>query len=122
MTRSTDVAAPVLSAALAYCDHLPGRLHPLRADEKRPKLASWQVVASRDPDQIQSWFEHSTNNVGFVPDRCCFVVDLDCKKDKDGFASMAALEREFGPLPTTLAASTPNGGAASILQRPGPAI
>lgn len=107
-----------LTAALAYCQHLPGRLHPLKNGLKVPRLTAWQKVASRDPAQMSDWFLGKRENIGFHPDDGHFVVDLDRKKGKDGFAELAKLEAVFGKLPETLRASTPSGGQHRYFRGP----
>lgn len=109
MTNVTQ-SQTLLAEALLYTQHLPGRLLPIPAGQKGATLKAWPTAASKDPEQVTSWFERSSGNLGFVPDRGYFVLDLDLKKGKDGFKSRADLEAEFGPLPATLTATTPNGG------------
>ena len=103
--------APML-AALAYCDLVPGRFFPLRESQKTPAIASWQVVASSDPEQVRTWArKHPTANIGFVPDPEFFILDIDCKGSTNGFETLAGLEAATGEkLPVTLAARTPSGG------------
>lgn len=108
--ETTNQSQNVLADALMYCNHLPGRLLPIPAGQKGTTLKAWPTAASKDPEQVTAWFEHLKSNLGFVPDRGYFVLDLDRKNGKDGFKSIAELEAQFGTLPTTLTATTPNGG------------
>lgn len=102
-------SSPMLDAAKIYAELLPGRLLPCLSGGKRPNLPDWPTKASRSESMLTKWF-HGDANMGFVPDSRVFVLDLDRKADKDGFASLAALESEFGNLPETLTATTPSGG------------
>ena len=70
--------------------------------------------ATRDPDTIRSYWRKWPNaNIG-IPcgDNGFWVADIDTQEGhgKDGPSSMAALVAQYGPLPTTLQASTPSGG------------
>ena len=47
------------------------------------------------------------------------VLDIDCKKGKNGEADLAALEREHGALPSTVESITPSGGRHLWFKHPG---
>jgi hypothetical protein len=49
----------------------------------------------------------------------CFALDIDNKTDRNGFASLAALEAKHGPLPTnTYRSRTPSGGEHRFFDYP----
>lgn len=116
--ETEQIGTDTLNAAVAYCKHLPGRMHPLRFGQKIPRLDEWQKLASRDPEQLSDWFLGQRENIGFLPDEGHFVLDLDRKKGKDGFAELAKLEAIFGKLPETLRASTPSKGEHRYFRGP----
>jgi putative DNA primase/helicase len=65
--------------------------------------------ATCDLDVIQEWFQGTPYNVGIITgnESGLFVLDRD---DKDGgHRSLADLEAQYGPLPTTLTQQTGNG-------------
>jgi DNA polymerase I-like protein with 3'-5' exonuclease and polymerase domains len=75
--------------------------------------------ATRDPAEIERDWQHWPNaNVGLPTDAAngFFVIEADTREghpklgDQDGLASLAALEGEFGPLPSTLQAESPSRG------------
>lgn len=78
---------------------------------KHPALDKWPDRASDDPAQIKTWIEASpTTNLGFTTGKRSGVAVLDVDADHGGFESLAELEREIGPLPTTPTAKTGGGG------------
>ncbi|HRI91363.1 MAG TPA: bifunctional DNA primase/polymerase [Accumulibacter sp.] len=117
MTSATLTPAPTLDAALRYAKNLPGRLLPIPEGQKAAQLRKWPTAASKDPGQIEEWFSRPAN-IGFIPDRGVFVLDLDRKADKDGFTALGGLESEFSALPATLTASTPSGGQHRYFRGP----
>ena len=118
MINSTQ-CQDILAVANSYCNTLPGRLLPIPAGQKATKLKGWPAAASNDPEQVAAWFEHSnSNNLGIVPNRGVFVLDLDQKHGKNGFESIANLEKQFGALPHTLTASTPSSGEHRYFRGP----
>jgi hypothetical protein len=92
----------------------PGK-HPCIGKRKNhPEDLTFIEQASRDPDQIHSWWRRRPSaNIGFIPGRSGTVVlDIDTKKGAPGRESLAALEQEYGPLPATLRARTGSGNGA----------
>lgn len=101
-------------------DLLPGRVFQIPAGTKKATLKDWPNVASADPDQVDRWANAAPeSNWGFVPDSGFFVLDIDRKDGKDGFAKITELEAEFGALPDTLTATTPSGGQHRYFRNPG---
>jgi hypothetical protein len=83
--------------------------------------------ATKDPAEIEcDWKRWPNANVGLPTDAAngFFVVEADTREghpklgDQDGLATLAALEREFGPLPDTLQAESPSGSRHRYFRHP----
>ena len=90
-------------------------IFPVVANSKRPLVSNWPKLATRDVDQITSWFSGHNYNIGidtsrFGDDRALIVVDVDTKNGKDGNAAIFELEMQGNELPVTLEQATPSGG------------
>lgn len=94
---------------------------PLIENGKTPAIDGFPVKATRDPEQIKSWWTCPVTgweqdfNVGvstskFNGSQALLVVDVDTKNGKDGNAELLRLEMEGKVLPPTLEARTPTGG------------
>jgi hypothetical protein len=99
------------------------RVFEIHRDTKRPALKGWQDRAAK---RDLSWW-HGDSAVGiatgeYEPGRYLLVLDVDDKPDKqrDGYASFAALEAEHGPIPRTLTVETRSGGMHVYLWSPVP--
>jgi hypothetical protein len=68
--------------------------------------------AVTDEKQIRAWWtENPDYNIGCYPAPSGhFVLDIDNKPGKDGFATLRELEALFGKLPPTMTVRTPSGG------------
>lgn len=78
----------------------------IRPGEKRPLRQGWQTATLADT--LAAIEATPGANIGLaVPDNL-FVLDVDTKSG--GPATLAGLEAKHGPLPATLAATTPTGG------------
>lgn len=78
---------------------------------KHPRLPGWQKGATTETAVITSlWQKHPDSNIGVATGAGSglFVLDVDAKKG--GLETLAALEKEYGPLPHTLRVSTGGGG------------
>lgn len=78
--------------------------------------------ATRDPDEIRRDFERWPNaNIGIPTGAInnCFVIDIDRKNGKDGFAALDALETKHGKLPDTLQVESPSGSIHYYFRWPG---
>lgn len=110
-----------LAAALAYASKLPGSLLPVESNGKRPALKGWPEKATRDPNQLEAWFAGAGYNLGWQPDECTMVLDVDSKADdqgRTGFDTLAALVERWGDLPATLTQATPTGGEHRLFRLP----
>lgn len=89
---------------------------------KHPHIKkNWPDVATDDPFQIEEWWEDWPDaNIGILTGAASgiFVLDVDVKPDKDGEASLAALEKEQGPLPPTVMAHTGSRGRHLFFKYP----
>jgi hypothetical protein len=106
------------------CSYLGLRVFPFHFDgaRKRPSIREWPKRATSDPVDIQdTWAEGGTHGgkhlVGVLTgcdsneDReAVWVLDLDKKNGVNGFATLAELEVEHGPLPRTFTVRTATGG------------
>lgn len=89
------------------------RVFEIRPDTKRPALKGWQArAAKRD---LSWWHEGCAVGIAtgeYEPGRYLLVLDVDDKPadKRDGYASLAALEAEHGPLPRDVTVKTRSGG------------
>lgn len=94
----------LLRAALAYAD-LGWAVFPLAPRDKVPLLKDGAGVhdATTDHALIKAWWHaHSHANIGLAMGPVSGVMALDIDvKSSDGFAALAALTAEHGPLPET---------------------
>lgn len=75
---------------------------------KHPVIANWQEKATRDPEQIEKFFNKKTPvNIGIKTGKASglFVLDVDIKGN-----GAATLEEKFGKMPNTLRAKSGSGG------------
>jgi Bifunctional DNA primase/polymerase, N-terminal len=80
------------------------RVHPLEAGGKRPRLRSWQRVATSDPEQVDTWWLRWPDaNVGIVIPRGQVQLDVDT-------AEAHKTLRGRVELPETYVVGTPRGG------------
>lgn len=86
-----------LQRALAWAE-MGWPVFPTSPENKRPLIEEWQLNATTETSFIRSWWEdHPNAGVGVVPGLVgCFVVDVDAKNGKDGFNTLAELERTHG--------------------------
>jgi hypothetical protein len=113
MTRLAETAQRYL--ARGWC------ILPLRARSKRP-LVSWEPLQSALPsvEQVVDWFRRWPDaNIGIVTGEISNLVVLDIDPKHGGDASLERLERRFGPLPTTIEATTGGGGRHLYFAHPG---
>ena len=106
------------NAAFA-CACLDLRVFPLVNGTKRPAIAGWQALATTSPGQIQDWWcgEFSDAGVGIATGSGSnlLVIDIDIKRQANGFESLQKLCAENGADPSifkdTMTIATPSGGA-----------
>lgn len=101
------------------CVALGWRVIPLHRVTRRPVMRAWPERATTDPDEVLDWwspggrFAGCLTGVATGPGTGIWVLDVDRHATGnvgDGYASLAALEAEHGPLPPTFTVRTPSGG------------
>jgi DNA polymerase I-like protein with 3'-5' exonuclease and polymerase domains len=128
-----DVPPPVtcLDAALQWagrgCSVFPAPPGAKKSYKSRERSNGERWGATRDPAEIErDWQRWPNANVGLPTDAAngFFVIEADTREghpklgDQDGLAALAALEREFGPLPNTLQAESPSGSQHRYFRHP----
>ncbi|MBH0176777.1 MAG: hypothetical protein HP491_02670 [Nitrospira sp.] len=86
---------------------------------KHPRTPNGIKDATTGAAQIRAhWKRWPNANIGLVTGRASgrVVLDEDVKKGKRGDLSLQELIHEYGPLPTTLKARTPSGGAHYVFR------
>lgn len=94
---------------------------PIANGAKRP-LVRWQIFQEKLPtDQdMEDWFKRWPDaGIGIVTGAVSNLVVLDIDPRHEGDDSLAALEREHGPLPHTVEAITGGGGRHVYFTYPG---
>lgn len=90
-------------------------IFPCVENGKKPAVTDWPNQATRDADQIRSWWHSRDYNVGISTSRfgnnnALVVVDVDVKGEKNGDASVFDLEMQGMVLPISLEQATPSSG------------
>ncbi|NVM21328.1 MAG: bifunctional DNA primase/polymerase [Desulfobacterales bacterium] len=94
---------------------------PLRRQDKRPAIR-WLEYQHRlaGEDEAKDWFHRWPEaNVGIVTGGVSGLVVLDVDPKHGGDASLEAMDKEHGPLPRTIEATTGGGGRHIYLAHPG---
>ena len=97
----------LLDAALEYAaDRLP--VFPCLPRGKQPAVPNGFHAATTNPETIQRYWRIADRNIGIATGAASglWVLDVD---GEAGEATLAALEREHGPLPPTCEVATGNG-------------
>jgi len=80
-----------------------------RKPGKHPRIERWQEVATADTATVTAWWARWPGaNFGVATGGGLLVLDVDPAHGGDG--SLDALEKEHGPLPSTVACRTGGGG------------
>ena len=103
-------AEKLLNSACALAVAYGLRVFPVRVRDKRPATAHGFQDATTDPSKLSSWWSTAPYNIGIATGGGLVVLDVDTGNGKPGAETLAALERENGPLPTTWTATTGSGG------------
>lgn len=92
---------------------------PIEPRGKRPLGGNGKDHATTDPDTIRAWWQRwPAANIGVRPLPGVVVLDVDPRNG--GHDTLAALQRQYGPLPPTLTAETGSGGWHIWLAYSGP--
>jgi hypothetical protein len=76
--------------------------------DKRPATAHGLKDATTDPDQIRAWWSRTPDaNIGIPTGAVSGLVVIDVDNGQEGDLSLAKLEADHGPMPTTLVVVTP---------------
>lgn len=115
-----------LQAAVSYAER-GWKVFPLMPGTKRPYPGSAGFEdASSDPDTVRDWWVLNPEaNIGLATGAASgvYVVDVDEGFRKDGSAKVGettweALEAQYGDVPATLSAMTPNMGRHLFFRHP----
>jgi hypothetical protein len=110
----------VEGAALQYLGWGWG-IVPIESRGKRP-LVRWEELQRRLPlrGDVREWFRRWPNaNLGIVTGKISGIAVIDVDPRHGGAEALAALEREYAPLPPTVAVSTGGGGRHLYFACPG---
>lgn len=131
-----SAAAAMLKAALDYARHgwpvfplhtiIDGRCTCAKGKDcgkdsgKHPKTEHGFKNAATDEQTIRQWWTLCPNaNIGLATGKGSGLLVLDVDPRYDGDETLAELERQNGPLPTTIESLTGGGGRHIILKHPG---
>lgn len=107
--------ADMLAAALDFIRRgIP--VFPVSAKTKKPTTRNGFKDATTDEAQVRSWWTNGPGNMIGIPmgprsGMWLVDADIDPAKGLDGPKELAQLTAQYGPLPETLASSTPRGGS-----------
>jgi hypothetical protein len=106
--------ADMLAAALDLIHRVP--VFPVNPHDKRPLTQHGFKDATNDEAQVRTWWTWWPLAMIGVPmgprsGMWLFDVDIDPAKGFDGPKELARLTAQYGPLPDTLASTTPRGGS-----------
>ena len=107
--------ADMLAAALDLI-HRDIPVFPVNPDDKHPLTPNGFKDATTDEAQVRAWWTRWPNNMIGIPTgprsgMWLFDADVDPIKGFDGPKELAQLTAQHGPLPGTLASTTPRGGS-----------
>jgi putative DNA primase/helicase len=106
------MANVLLEAALDYA-RMGWHVFPCNQENKQPLVKGGFYGATTSEAQIRKWWSQFPDALIAVrtgKDSGVFVLDIDCKNEAGGYASLSALEEKYGKMPPTLMATTPSGG------------
>lgn len=117
----------MMGAAISYAERLGFYVFGVADDCRVPIKVKGQYEhgchdATNDPDEIRRrWTRHPKANIAVAcgAGSGVFVLDIDCKGEVDGFASLAQLVAQHGPLPESWLSITPSGGEHHWFRQPG---
>lgn len=105
-------------AALSYARR-GLKVFPLKPGAKTPATSDGFYAGTTDEERIRAWWDKTPSaNIGISTGRVSgiIVLDVDVKKEKDGFHALSELSG--GRIPETLEVTTPTGGKHYYFQHP----
>lgn len=94
------------------------QVFPVKAKDKTP-LVKWADVATTELNMLYGWLEQYPDmNIGLATGKRSGVFVLDVDAGHDGFASLEALEKQYGTLPKTPTVQTGGGGRHYFFKHP----
>jgi len=102
-----------LKGALHLVENFGLHVFPLSKNSKIPiRNLKWREVSTNDHAQVRAWaLAHPGCNFAVDCEKSGItVIDIDRKKDSNGFDSIRKLIEEHGSLPPTLSVDTPSNG------------
>jgi hypothetical protein len=120
--HTSTVATNLVAAALAYAAR-GWHVLPCNPANKRPLTMHGFEDATTNPAQITAWWQewpYALIGVRTGPQSGLWVLDVDVYPADgiDGFAAIAALEKQHGTLPDTLCSTTPRGDGGYVIMPP----
>ncbi|RYD86028.1 MAG: hypothetical protein EOP84_00440 [Verrucomicrobiaceae bacterium] len=92
---------------------------PCEPNGKAPLTRRGYLDASTSSDKIDQWWDSTPDaNIGLVPPRGFFFLDVDVSKGKQGEQNLRALEDKHGSVPTDVVSLTGGGGRHILLKLP----
>lgn len=86
---------------------------------KQAHIKKWQDDASNDPEQIKEWWDLWPDaNVGILTGAASGIFVLDVDPKNGGDETLARLEQQYGPLPSTVTSNTGGGGRHIFFRYP----
>jgi len=98
------------------------KVFPLQPNGKTPAFSEWQVWAEHvDREKVKAYAErHPSANWGVYCTKDLIILDVDKKKNVNGFEVLKSLVKENGILPETFSVITPTGGRHYYYKGTGP--
>jgi hypothetical protein len=88
-----------------------------RAPGKHPRLKEWETICTTDVERVTGWFNRwPKSNVGIAFGQGIIDIELDTKGGKNGPATLEALEKRLGKLPTTYTWRSGGGGLHRVFR------
>ena len=108
--------------SLWYAEELGLHVFPCWPESKKPATTNGFKNATKDAGTIKTWWEKVPQyNVAVwtSAESGIFALDIDRKKDVNGFKALEALEKKYGKLPDTWTQRTGGGGIQLFFKHPG---
>lgn len=108
----------LVESALKYAS-IGWKVFPLIEGTKHPATKNGFKDATVDENIIRRWWtQNNKYNIGIASESIGFVLDIDKKKDKNGFLTLADIECGNDDLPPTVTQVTVSGGQQRLFKLP----